>query len=157
MMRREIRDALDDVLRDGEPDWTRLASFIHERRADSETDEGDDPVADLLVAFAVHEPDDASHWWNLATRITNNTQLTKALLYLLAADAFTREAQRGDGLTGDEDDWAESARLHAAKELADGGCLLAAAVVAMTLPPAERAELTTKLGRTPPGGAHRLA
>jgi hypothetical protein len=64
------------------------------------------------------------------------------LEFLLAAERFDAEHARGDGLTGDEDDWARWSRFRAAKQLLSSGERIAAHAMLQTeLDEEDRAEL----------------
>jgi hypothetical protein len=80
----------------------------------------DDPrlafVLDALATLAVREPEDAAHPWNRAGVLSRIGRHGEAAAdFLEAARRFEREVAHGDGLTGDEDAWADAARLHAAE------------------------------------------
>lgn len=114
--------------------------------------QGDDPiepddqrlriVLDSLEALAVLEPDDPSHLWNRAGLLVRaGRHLEAADDFLGAARRFTAEAEAGAGMTGDEDEWAQSALFHAAKCFGIGGHGASAAVLLPRLSSRERDEL----------------
>lgn len=99
-------------------------------------------VLDALEVLSLSAPDDPSHPWARGGVLASlGRHLEAADDYLVAARGFEREAQRGDGLTGDEDDWAKSSFAHAARNLALGGQPAAAATLLRSLAPADRAEV----------------
>ena len=96
-------------------------------------------VLDALIALSLAEPDDPSHPWargGVLARVGRH--LEAADDFLLAARLFDLEAAAGDGLTGDEGDWAQTARAHAARSLALGGQPVAAVYLLRTLSGEER-------------------
>jgi hypothetical protein len=106
----------------------------------------DDPrvqaILDALQTLAILEPDDASHPRARAIVLDAVGRHAEAAKdYLLAAERFDEEFRRGDGLTGDEDDWASTARYKAAKSFALAGDLLAAQSLLPQLEAEDRAEV----------------
>jgi hypothetical protein len=98
----------------------------------------DDPwvvvILDALGALTLSEPDDPSHPWARGGLLAQlGRHLEAADDYVLAARLFDAEARTGGGLTGDEAEWASSARAHAAESLALGGHPVAALALLRTL------------------------
>lgn len=86
----------------------------------------DDPrlrvVLDVLEALSLSDPSDPSYPWMRGGILAEvGRHLEAADDYLIAARRFREVAARGDGLAGDEDDWAGGALRQAAKSLALGG------------------------------------
>jgi hypothetical protein len=99
-------------------------------------------VLDALEVLSLSSPDDPSHPWARAGLLaTLGRHLEAADDFLIAARGFEREAELGNGLTGDEADWAKSSYWHAARNLALGGQPAAAASLLRSLAPADRAEV----------------
>jgi hypothetical protein len=104
-------------------------------------------LLDALAAQAVLEPGDPAYPWERGGLLSEfGRHLEAAEDYLAAARLFDREAEAATGLTGDEDDWAKSARYHAAKNLALGGHPTAAAALLPQLDPEDRAEVEPIVG-----------
>jgi hypothetical protein len=106
----------------------------------------DDPrvglILDALDALALMEPDDPSYLWTRgAILFAIGRHVEAAGDYLRAGERFLAEARRGDGLTGDEEEWAASSLYHAAKNFALGGELLAAQSLLPRLDDADRSEI----------------
>jgi hypothetical protein len=112
----------------------------------------DDPrvqaILDALQALAVLEPDDPSHPRARAIVLDAVGRHAEAAKdFLLAAERFDGELRRGDGLTGDEDEWAATARFQAARSFALAGDRLAAQSLLPHLEERERAEVEPLLER----------
>jgi hypothetical protein len=118
-----------------------------ERRADlARGDPRVQAILDALEALAVLEPDDPSHPWSRAIvlqAVGRDGEAAKD--YLLAAERFDEEHRRGEGVTGDEDEWASAARFQAARSLALAGELVAAQSLLPRLEAEDRAALATLL------------
>jgi hypothetical protein len=127
--------------------WDVFGGAAGERR---EHVAADDPrvqaILDALEALEVLEPEDPSHPWSRAhvlKAIGRDAEAAKD--YLLAADRFDHEHDRGNGLTGDEGEWASAARYHAVKSLARAGELVGAQSLLPQLEADDRAELAPLL------------
>jgi hypothetical protein len=104
-------------------------------------------LLDVLQALALLSPDDPSYPWDRALILfVIDRFLEAADDYMTAARLFDVEARAGSGLTGDEADWARSARWHAAKSLVLGGQPAAASALLTSLDPDDRSKIESLLG-----------
>jgi AcrR family transcriptional regulator len=108
--------------------------------------DSDDPrlgvILDVLEALTLSETDEESYAWTRAGILgAVGRHLEAADDYLMAARRFRETVSRGDGVTGDEDDWAETALFHAATSLVLGGHVASAAALLPRLTPEYRKEL----------------
>lgn len=113
-------------------------------------------VLDALATLAVREPDDGAHPWNRAGVLARVGRHGEAATdFLEAARRFEREAAGGDGMTGDEDAWADAARLHAAESFVRAAQPLAAQALLASLADEDRArvqaDIEALLGRDATG------
>jgi hypothetical protein len=114
----------------------------------------DDPrvrfVLDVLAALSVSEPDDPSHPWTRANLLADvGRHLEAAEDFMVAMERFHTDHGQATGLTGDEDDWAQSALYHAVKNLALGGQVLAAAALLPRLDADDQDELRALIDEAP--------
>lgn len=105
-------------------------------------------VLDALAALSVAEQDDPSHPWARADLLDRaGRHLEAADDFLVAAVRFEREAATRSGQTGDEEEWAQSALGHAARNLALGGQPVSAAALLHRLTPGARLEVEPLIRR----------
>jgi hypothetical protein len=129
-------------------------SLFDETEHPSRRIDGEDPrvafVLDVLAALTVSEPDDPAHPWTRANVLAGvGRHLEAAEEFIVAMERFEAEHARGTGMTGDEDEWAQSALYHAVKNLALGGQVLAAAALLPRLESEDQAELRTLIDEVP--------
>jgi hypothetical protein len=99
-------------------------------------------LLDALATLAVREPDDSAHPWERANALSRVGRFPEAAVdYLEASRRFDREFHEGNGLTGDEDDWAAAARMHAAESFVRAGQPLAAQALVDRLDDDDRARI----------------
>jgi len=127
--------------------WDVFGGDAIERRDDiADDDPRVQAILDALEALAVLEPDDPAHSWSRAIVLQAvGRDVEAAKDYLLAAERFDAEHRRGDGLTGDEDEWASTARFQAARSFALAGELVAAQSLLPQLEADDRAALVSLL------------
>jgi hypothetical protein len=110
----------------------------------------DDPrlafVLDALATLVVREPDDGAHPWNRAGVLSRVGRHGEAATdYLEAARRFETEAAGDGGVTGDEDAWADAARLHAAESFVRAAQPLAAQALLASLADDDRARVEAEI------------
>lgn len=106
-------------------------------------------VLDALETLSVSESDEPSHAWNRGHLLVRaGRHLEAAGDFLVAAHRFESDANTGDGLTGDEAEWAPSAYHHAATNLLLGGHPASAVVLLPLLSPDDRAEIKPLIHRS---------
>jgi hypothetical protein len=96
--------------------------------------DGADPrlqiLLDALAALALLAPDDPSYPWERGLLLTAADRPLEATEdYLAAAERFAGMTTTDAAVTGDEDDWAQTALVKAAQNLAIGGQPAAAATL----------------------------
>lgn len=106
-------------------------------------------VLDALETLSVSEADEPSHAWNRGHLLVRaGRHLEAAGDFLVAARRFENDACSGDGLTGDEADWAKSAYHHAARNLLLGGHSASAVALLPFLSTGDRAEIEPMIHRS---------
>jgi hypothetical protein len=130
-----------------------LQNVVRDGIFDGNSLRADDPrlrdVLDALELLAVIEPDDPSHPWARGGALgAVGRHLEAASDFLSAADRFARVAEAEIGITGDEADWAESAREHAARHLVLGGQPASAAALLSSLSEESRGEIEALIERS---------
>jgi hypothetical protein len=112
----------------------------------------DDPrlafVLDALATLAVREPDDSAHPWHRACVLSRVGRHSEAATdYLEAARRFEHEFENGDGVTGDEAEWAAAAHYHAAESFVRAAQPLAAQSLLDRLSEDDRARIAPLIER----------
>jgi hypothetical protein len=116
------------------PEWDRSDIAADDPRVQA--------ILDALEALAVVESDDAAHPRARAIVLAAVGRHAEAAKdYLLAAERFDSEYRKGDGMTGDENEWADVARYQAAKSLVLAGEFVAAQALMPQLSEDDRAEV----------------
>ena len=103
-------------------------------------------LLDALQALADLEPTEPAHPWMRATILSSaGRHLEAADDFVLASQRFADVARSRNGLTGDEDDWAESALYRAATSRICAGHYLSASLLLPGLSPENGREVAAEL------------
>jgi hypothetical protein len=99
-------------------------------------------LLDILKALEEMERQDPSYSWTRGLTLSSVRRHGEAAAdFLVARARFLEMADSGRRITGDEEDWSISSTWHAARNLAQDGQILAAAVLASELDDTDRAEI----------------
>lgn len=99
-------------------------------------------LLDLFRAISLKDETDSASAWQLATALSAcHMEAEAAMAFLVAESRFRDELAAGDGVTGDEGDWAASALFHACWCLVRAEQPIAALLLARSLPKSERLEI----------------
>jgi hypothetical protein len=141
-----IRADLDDLQQDLQAELFGGRPLIGNDYDLATDDERVRILLDALDALSLLQPSDPSYSWDrgLVLEVLGR-HLEAAPAYLDAASRFDADAHRSDAITGDEADWAATARYLAAKSLLRGGQAASAAALLPRLESEERKEIETLL------------
>lgn len=124
-----------------EDEVTELGTALGQTELDA-SDKRVVALLDLLRAISLKDETDSASAWKLATALGACQREAEAAMAFLAAEIrFRDELAAGDGVTGDEGDWAAAALFHACSCLVRAEQPVVASLLARRLPVSERLEI----------------